>query len=262
MELSTKKIDILLQYALAVAAEEDNFSDRYLGPIHLVKYVYLADLAYAEGKEGISYTGTAWKFHSFGPWSFEVYKRIEPALNFISAEKKIFDSKYHEDDAVRWILKNSPHLIEELEKKIELIPRQSIKKYVHKFTSHTELLLSYVYLTKPMLTAAPGEHLSFQKLEIYQEYKTKSEINSISKKKSKRIQEMKDRLQEKLKTKLIEKQSHVTYEGFSSPRYDEVFFQGQEWLDSDEKFRLRIGSSNDSKFLSIVFTHASLKKGV
>ena len=54
--MDLKKVDKIIQYALAVAANED-FCNRDLGPIHLVKYVYLADLAYAERNKGETFTG-------------------------------------------------------------------------------------------------------------------------------------------------------------------------------------------------------------
>ena len=38
------KVDQLLKYVLVAAGQED-YGNREVGPIHLVKYVYLADLA-------------------------------------------------------------------------------------------------------------------------------------------------------------------------------------------------------------------------
>jgi hypothetical protein len=48
--MKSNKIDLLIQYTLLVAGQEDEYLDRQLGPIHLIKYVYLADLVYAERK--------------------------------------------------------------------------------------------------------------------------------------------------------------------------------------------------------------------
>ena len=50
--MKSSKIDLLIQYAMLIAGQEDEYFDRRLGPIHLIKYVYLADLAYAERKCG------------------------------------------------------------------------------------------------------------------------------------------------------------------------------------------------------------------
>ena len=50
--MKSSKIDLLIQYAVLIAGQEDEYLDRQLGPIHLIKYVYLADLAYAEREKG------------------------------------------------------------------------------------------------------------------------------------------------------------------------------------------------------------------
>ena len=50
-----EKINHILQYALLVAAQSDDYLDRQLGPIHLIKYVYLADMDYAKYHEGQTY---------------------------------------------------------------------------------------------------------------------------------------------------------------------------------------------------------------
>jgi hypothetical protein len=46
------RIDHVIQLAVLVAGREDDPFDRELGPIHLIKYVYLADLAHAERHGG------------------------------------------------------------------------------------------------------------------------------------------------------------------------------------------------------------------
>ena len=42
--MDIKKVDLLLKYILAAAGQEDP-GHREVGPIHLIKYVYSADLA-------------------------------------------------------------------------------------------------------------------------------------------------------------------------------------------------------------------------
>ena len=37
--------------------------------IHLIKCVYLADLAYDKEHNGQTYTGIPWRFYHFGPWA-------------------------------------------------------------------------------------------------------------------------------------------------------------------------------------------------
>jgi hypothetical protein len=54
--MDINKVDLLLKYILAAAGQED-YGNREVGPIHLIKYVYLADLAFAEKHEGETFTG-------------------------------------------------------------------------------------------------------------------------------------------------------------------------------------------------------------
>ena len=79
MSFDSSHADLIIQYALLLAGEEDERFDRQLGPIHLVKYVFLADLAHAKRHGGESFTGATWLFHNFGPWDVAVYERIDPA---------------------------------------------------------------------------------------------------------------------------------------------------------------------------------------
>jgi hypothetical protein len=230
--MDIQRVDLLLQYALAVASEEDDFKNRRLGAIHLIKYVYLADLAYAE-KSGFSYTQAPWIFHKFGPWSVEVFNRIPPALKSIGAECHSFQSQY-EDDIIKWSV-HSDYLLRDLELKIDRVPGSAIKKSVHRFGADTESLLTHVYLTRPLLTAAPKESLNFNQVKVSEdanEYTVQNEREFSSKKNNKIINQVKKQIQAKLAFKKAQTKKCVN--SFIEPRYDTVFFQGQEWLDSLE----------------------------
>jgi hypothetical protein len=43
-KMDINKVELLLKYILVAAGQED-LGNREVGPIHLIKYVYLADLA-------------------------------------------------------------------------------------------------------------------------------------------------------------------------------------------------------------------------
>jgi hypothetical protein len=229
--MDSKKVERLIQFALIVASEEDDSFSQQLGAIHLLKYVYLADLAYAE-RNGQSYTGVQWCFHHFGPWSVEVYKQIEPALHAIGAIKNNYPSKY-EDDTVRWILKEKSYRAEEIEREVDFLPRQAVKKFVHQFGSDTESLLKYVYLTKPMLTAAPEEILNIEQVVISS---SRAEIDKKNGDKSKKIMisnNKQNQIRQNIQLRLVEEKKRRAMKNLSpAPRYDDVFLQGQEWLDS------------------------------
>ena len=241
-KIDTKRIDLLLQYVLVVAGQDTGW-DREIGMIHLIKYVYLADLAYAERHNGQIYTGIPWRFYHFGPWAEEVYQRIEPALTAIGAEKKIIPNPRDEKDVIRWI-KSDDELFDRVGNKIDLIVMGCIQKSVRRFGSDTPELLDFVYRTRPMVNAAPGEYLNFnilrsetvpqdqeppdiapKELTVRQKKKQKSALLDLKKR-------INASLDEKLKRRIV---------CATPPRYDEIFFGGIEWLNSSSEEPLDSG---------------------
>ena len=223
------KVDSVLQYALLVAGEQDDHFDRQLGPIHLLKYVYLADLAYAEKHLGLTYTGIPWKFYKFGPWSQMVHDRIEPALHAIGAERKSFQSSYEErKDWVRWSMRDAALL---REKGRELPPAVTahLRANVREFGKDTARLLHYVYGTAPMRTAAPNEDLDFAVAEDASE----DDADPPSLRMDKLSNKARKRLRQRLLA-LRQKRKSIKTEASSAnePPYDEVYYDGLAWLDS------------------------------
>lgn len=230
--MNNDKVDLVIQYSLMIASQEEGFNDRYLGPIHELKYLYLADVYFSQKNDGETYTGIEWQFYNFGPWSAQAYNRIEPALAALGAEKTSFPSKY-ESDAIRWTLSNiDEYKLRDMECKLGLGLSQSIKKSVHKFTSNTESLLDYVYKTVPMLKASPGEILDFKAAYITHHDLAISTNEPISKRKIKLAKELKARIKEKIQSRSKELEVSKTILISPPPIYDEVFFAGQDWLDS------------------------------
>lgn len=229
---SIHKIDELLQFALLTAGQEDDFMNRDLGPIHLIKYVYLADLTYAETHNGETYTGIPWIFHHYGPWSLEVYKRIEPALMAIGANKKTIESKYFEDDMIRWSLVDD-ELFDELYEKIHISIAGVIQKNVRRFGDDTKSLLNFVYNTHPMLKAAPGEPLDLTPLTTLDQDTPSDETTCKTltykekKKRKQQLGDIKTRFRERLK-----KIKKTPREAPTPPRYDEVYWEAVRHIDS------------------------------
>jgi hypothetical protein len=233
--MDAKKIDLLIQYALAVASEEDHPFDRQLRPIHLIKYCYLADLAYAKQHEGQSYTETPWQFYNFGPWSRDLFLRLEPAARQIEADERRF-STAHQEDAVSWSLKPGQLRPEELERRLPREVATSIRQAVHEFGSDTPSLLHHVYTTEPMLKAAPGE-----RLELAPEEPEPPPVASAAPSadpslhppqlSKTALKKLRRGVQERLQA-IREKRASSSAPASAPPPYDEVFLQGQEWLDS------------------------------
>ncbi|HKY21625.1 MAG TPA: hypothetical protein VJM31_10425 [Vicinamibacterales bacterium] len=238
------RADLLLEFILAVAAQEDEWRDREMGPIHLVKYVYLGDLAYAPRNEGQSYTGSRWQFYHFGPWEMRVYERIEPALGAIDARRKSLTSARYQDDIVRFSL-NPNHEVDRLREQIESqLPveiTRAVRRVVHEFGSDTTALLRYVYLTAPMLNARPGDFLTLPLT-----HPTRERQPDASPQEPKATVAERKRRKQLVETTRAEIQRRLLITATKrtppspAPRYDEVFFEGSARLDAMDGERLSL----------------------
>lgn len=231
--IDQERTDLVLQYVLVVAGQQSGW-ERELGMIHLLKYVYLADLTYAKHNKGRTYTGLPWRFHDFGPWSLELFHRIEPALSAIGATKKLVESPKDGEDFARWLV-DDDKLFDEIGNRLDLGIIGAVQRYVRQFGNDTAALLDYVYKTRPMLNAAPEEPLDFSLVysspDESDEVVSESEVPSPSarqlKKRKAKLKALKERINQKLNKEVGKYRSRPR-----PPRYDEVFFQGLEWLNS------------------------------
>lgn len=243
MSFSPTNISLIIQYALLVAGEEDSLFDRQLGPIHLIKYVYLADLFYAKRNNGEIFTGVDWRFYNFGPWSRDVFKAIDPALQAINADKIIRESDYGDKgEWVRWSLRDD-HLLESKSRELPAAITLHLRREVHKYGKDTPSLLDYVYKTKPMLYAAPDERLDFS-LVVEDSSNIRGEpqslrMENLSNKKKKKFSEGLRALQKNQENKELIQNSLVN--PIKNPRYDEIYEDGVAWLDKLAGPQLGIG---------------------
>jgi len=239
------KTDLVIKYALAVAGQNDDYRDRQLGPIHLIKYVYIADLAYAQGHGGKSFTETEWRFYKFGPWSPEVFNRIEPALVEVGADKTEISHPRYEDDFVRWRLDNEELAIQ-LASQLPISVSIAVQNSVRAYGSDTASLLNHVYLTKPMLTAAPGDSLDLSpepNLEKACETAPETPERKQFSKKDKEVRKTKlENLRSLVRNRLEEKKrSPELILPDPPPRYDEVFKEGLACLELESGTQLEEG---------------------
>lgn len=229
--INEKRIDKVLQYTLLIAGQEDDYFDRDLGPIHLIKYLYLADLAFAEIHNGETYTSIPWRFYHYGPWEISSFERIDPALLAINADKKTIQSAYYEDDFVRWAARDDD-LATQLYDELPLPVSGAIGRYVHQFGKNTGDLLHFVYSTLPMISAAPGENLDFSPLkkEPAEPDPAEDQCQVLTKRQEKKrslaLQALKAKMRQRIDSRPKKQEG-----GFTPPRYDEVFFEGLNQLD-------------------------------
>ena len=226
------KVDQLIQYIILTAGQEDDRFDRELGPIHLIKYLYLADLSYAALHDGKTFTGLPWRFHHYGPYCEEALFRIDPALILINADKKTIESTRYEDDFIRWS-KSDDELCTQLFNKLDLSITGAINRLVHSYGTDTSKLLDFTYKTKPMLHAAPGDFLDFTHIKDEAEpvdEQSASTCEPLTRRQEKKRAEQLSQLKSKLKEKLSKR--HQPKFKFTPPRHDDVFFKGVEQLDA------------------------------
>lgn len=228
--LDARRTDLLLQFILLTATQADEWRDRELGPIHLLKYAYLADLAFAE-RHGTPYTGACWQFYHFGPWQAEIHSRIEPALAAIGAGVKQIPSRY-ENDFIRYSIPQDSFdesLVDAIRGELPVGIVGTIERAFREHGADTTSLLREAYLTRPMLRAAPGELL-----ELTQEPLSDTVPVDPAPQLSKRQQRARAGALQALKAKVRERLSRRTpFRGATpAPRYDEVFAAGTDWLDS------------------------------
>lgn len=216
-----QKIDLLVQYAICAAAREEFPHDR-LGPIHILKYIYLADVAHAE-KHGATFTGADWRFYNFGPWCPAVHDRIRPAA--VAAKFDVLDFEGEHSDFVRFRTRDRG-LRDQLEPKLPIVVSRAIDKAIRKYGNDTPSLLEAVYLTKPMRMASPNERLIFEASEQPAK-QSDPQPKTIGRKQQKIREERLRRMKEKVQA--WEKRSAPPV-AYTPPRYDDVFMQGVEWL--------------------------------
>lgn len=222
------RVDPLLQFILAVAGQQDEPRDRELGPIHLLKYAYLGDLAHAESRDGETFTGVRWQFYDFGPWSPAVLDRVEPALlGRAGAERNVIQSARY-GDFVRYSL-HDERLLDALDHVLPGPVVSAVRWAVGEFGSDTPALLRHVYLTRPMLRAAPGEYLVFEPRAMEISEPEGAPALDESRKLAKQRKKLAEHLREEVRRRLAERRTPVP--AGPPPRYDEIFFEGVAWLD-------------------------------
>lgn len=240
------RVDDVMTFALCVAAESEDARERELGPIHLIKYVYLADLVHAQAT-GQSFTGAAWQFFHFGPWSPEVAGRIDPLVLHLGVGEREFEGA--EGQGSRYAFE-SPSTAEEVLADLERgrrIPSRIaayVRRWVREFGANTVDLLHFVYQTPPMLQARPHEWLDLTtpvpELEAAtagssSERPMQPSATPVSVKAAKRrrakIDAARAEVQARLRARLEARRARKSTDQ-PPPRYDEIYAEGVAWLEA------------------------------
>lgn len=229
--MNVERLHAVYQAALHYAAQAEERRHRSLGPIHLLKYAYLADFEWSK-RHGGTWTGVPWRFYNFGPWDSSAWAEVGPAVREIGGFEQRVPSRVSED-SIRYSLPASPPTHDPGAVPIEI--RTSLKRLVHRFGSDTSALLHEVYLSAPMRAAAPGESLSFvrepeETSTLEQESLEQAAPRSpLTPKQRKRRKEVLEDFGAQLRARLAARETPASTG--AAPTYDAVFFEGITWLD-------------------------------
>lgn len=262
--MDTAKADIVLQYALAVASEADDYFDRWLGKIHLLKYVYIADLAYAS-KHGATFTGASWRFYHYGPWEAAVCSRIEPVTAYLGAQEFVRQhSRYDSDFAGWWIDKTTAkELLRTLDRQLPIEVSVEVRRAVRSFGNDTTSLLHHVYATSPMLHAAPGQMLDFTIAKSVREPTPASPDVSSSEPTAKELKRRRTemlKLKEKVRAAVGADVPRKRKPPALQPIYDDIFFTGAQQIDELAGVSPD-GLSGDATISDEIWTSEARKRG-
>lgn len=221
------RVQDLVAYCLAVASRMDDYADRELAPIHLIKLLYLADLAYAEAHEGRTFTGATWKFWKLGPYDSALAMALEPILGKLPTQFRTRTHVASERSTNMWSLlpTASSSYFERLDRSLPSECTLRIARAIREYGNTTPSLLGHVYATDPMLGAAPGEPLAFAPRLSEGPMASGSSLPSVSRT---QLKQLKARLKQVSQAGL--EADMVTNP--PEPIYDEVFEEGVAWLDS------------------------------
>jgi hypothetical protein len=172
-----------------------------------------------------------------------VNNRVEPAVDHIEGEKKVYPGKAFRREATRFEAAPDEILAGKLEQLIPPDVAAAVRRAVKTYGDDTKTLLRDIYLTPPMLNAAPGEELDFSTAAKPRAAETATP-RAISDSRVEAASPETDRQ----RLFPVNQRKRITAEAgrrlnasiarrtvksskTSEPRYDDVFLEGVLWLD-------------------------------
>lgn len=189
----------------------------------LMKYLYLLDLYMAEESQGKTWTGTAWRFHHFGPYA----QALADEIDILSGRSLIqeFGGGGTSKDYMLYSLGEWSTAKTLSALGFSAYIRDSLARDIRSFANDLPSLLNKVYFrTEPMAKASPGDTLDFSECE-------RLAFSSVKPIKMKPInRKAADALLAKLQGRVANrKEPAVVWEG----PFDDVYFQGIAALSGD-----------------------------
>jgi hypothetical protein len=221
--MDASRVDQLLRFALGTASEQQSGRDA-LCVTHLVKLIYLADVAYAAAHEGQTLTDAPWRFHHFGPYAEDVVNEVRRSLARLGATQVTFGGG-DERSAFRWHDEDSLHAAERALPGVACV---TVRRALRDFGTDLPRLLQAVYTMPPIEGAAPGSRLDFQRA-VLPPVEPEAPAPERTTRQKKKFAERAAALRAKLAEMERARAEHPPLK--PQPRYDEVFTEGTAWLD-------------------------------
>lgn len=223
--MNLDKVTTLTQ-ALLNFAKEQGFSG--LTITTLTKLIYLIDVYYARKNSGETFSETDWKFHHFGPYSYQLSDAIEKKIQNVQVEEGETRDQGHVFKLIK--LSDDVKTATMQDTNLGIGITSTIQSDLKKFNGNLNALLEHVYFhTEPMEGATPGDKLDFSKCDVIN-FKDFKPIPSKDKTPDK-IKKGKALLAA-LKAKKKSKQSIL--EQYTPPKYDEHYNQSHTLFDKTE----------------------------
>lgn len=242
--MNQEAIQNLVRFALAAAARMDHPVD--LGPIHLLKLLYLADWAHAQRHNGETFTGIPWRFYHFGPYCADVVAELERAVPSCGVVDRSFFGAKSGREVRRWVAERDEATDEAYSELERVLPTEvaiAIRRTVQSHGGDTYPLLHQVYGTPPMRRSAPGELIDFsaavrEMLEALDGSSPEAPPRVLQqvdptlsttqrKKRERAFNDLRQRMKEALSRS--DEAGELVY---IEPVEDEVYEQGVNWLES------------------------------
>jgi hypothetical protein len=222
-ELINKLINFIVGYATQ--------NEMDLTTLRLVKFLYLADLFYARSHSGKILTNFPWSFIYYGPYCSEAWTAIQHAERIGVICKRVYDSKFSEDETYSIFYCSKDIDLDEIENIIPLEVLMPLKAAIKKYGEDTPMLLDHVYFeTEPMEDARKGEILDFSKA------KPLTQVSSIKLKQipKEKINLAKEHIKS-LERKISEGRLKLERERLKEKRFkDDLYYQALEMLDEED----------------------------
>lgn len=223
--MNLDKVTTITQ-ALLNFAKEQSFGGLTLTT--LTKLIYLADVYYARKNSGETFSGVDWKFHHFGPYSYQLSEAIEQKIKGVQVEAGETRDQGYTFKLIKLADYGKPATMQDTNLGIGIT--SALESDLKKFNGNLNALLEHVYFhTEPMEGATPGDKLDFKKCEVinFKDFKPAPSKNKTPDK----IKKGKA-LVAALRAKKAEKQSIL--DKYTPPKYDEHYNRSHALFDKTE----------------------------